>query len=145
VGKIYYYPETNITDVSDSLVSGKGFRAEQHDQYILRDKKKRFGFNPLRDHSFLAPGDTYNEDAYFKTMITLGQIGTWQQVDGKVLIRDKDSVDLYFSWCLHPNKVLPSIWKAAEIPVISAQETCLASPPISHIKVEMFGNRPFNR
>ncbi|OZA69004.1 MAG: hypothetical protein B7X72_00895, partial [Sphingobacteriia bacterium 39-39-8] len=96
VANIYYYPETKITDVIDSITTSKGFIEEQHGDSYLRYQVGKFKYQPLKEHTFLSKGELFNEESYFKTMNTLGQIGAWQQVDSKIIERDKDSLDLYF-------------------------------------------------
>lgn len=96
IGNIYFYPETKLTDITDSLLRQKGFKEEAHGSAFMRYKEGKFKFNPLKEHTYLSNGNIYNEEAYFKSINTLGQIGAWQQVDGKINVRDKDSLDLYF-------------------------------------------------
>jgi len=96
VGNIYYYPETKLSDVSDSLMNDAALKESVYGNVKMRYKEGRFRYGPLKDHSFFSHGDLYNEDAYFKTMNTIGQIGAWQQVDGKIVPRDKDTLDYYF-------------------------------------------------
>ena len=96
IGKLYYYPETKITDITDSLPSQKGFLEFNRNELVMRYKKGLFKYNPLRDHTYVNRGELYNENNYFKTINTLGQLGAWQQVDAKPVPRDRDSLDLYF-------------------------------------------------
>lgn len=96
IGRLYYYPETRITDITDSIASQTGFIEVNHRNLTMRYKKGLFNYRPLREHTFLRNGDLYNENNYFKSLNTLGQIGAWQQVDARPKIRDKDSLDLYF-------------------------------------------------
>ena len=96
IGHLYYYPETKISDIIDSLPTQKGFLEFNRRNLTMRYKKGLFTYRPLRDHTYLRNGDLYNESNYFKTINTLGQLGAWQQVDGKPAIRDKDSLDLSF-------------------------------------------------
>ncbi|MDP3667239.1 MAG: BamA/TamA family outer membrane protein [Sediminibacterium sp.] len=96
IGRLYYYPETRITDITDSITSQKGFLEVNHGNLTMRYKKGLFNYRPLREHTFLRNGYLYNEKEYFKSINTLGQIGAWQQVDARPKIRDKDSLDLYF-------------------------------------------------
>lgn len=96
IGRLYYYPETRITDITDSITSQTGFIEVNHRNLTMRYKKGLFNYRPLREHTFLRNGDLYNENNYFKSLNTLGQIGAWQQVDARPKIRDKDSLDLYF-------------------------------------------------
>ncbi len=96
IGRIYYYPETKLTDITDSVSKQKGFLEINRRNLTMRYRKGIFSYRPLREHTFLRNGDLYNESNYFKSINTLGQIGAWQQVDARLEPRDKDSLDLYF-------------------------------------------------
>ena len=96
IGKLYYYPETSINDVPDSLFKRKDFLEFRRNELVMRYKQGKFTYQPLLEHTFLHNGDLYNENNYFKTVNVLGQIGAWQQIDGRPIIRGKDSLDLYF-------------------------------------------------
>ena len=98
IAKTYFYPETKITDTPDSLIKQKGFKeyVSKNQQNIMRYKEGKFSYRPLREHAFLRHDSLYNEDQLFQSINTLGQIGAWQQVDYKAVIRNKDSLDLYF-------------------------------------------------
>lgn len=96
IGRVYYYPETKLTDITDSVPNQTGFIEEVHRNATMRYRKGLFNYRPLREHTYLPNGSLYNEDNYYKSINTLGQIGAWQQVDAKPVIRDKDSLDLYF-------------------------------------------------
>jgi hypothetical protein len=96
IGKIYYYPETKLSDFTDSLPTQKGFLEYKRRELVMRYKKGLFNFKPLREHTYLRSGQLYDENSYYKSINTLGQIGAWQQVDAKPYIRGKDSLDIYF-------------------------------------------------
>ncbi len=98
IAKTYYYPEAKITDIPDSLIKQKGFKeyVTKNQQNIMRYNKGKFIYRPLREHTFLKHDSLYNEDLLIKSINTLGQIGAWQQVDSKEVIRNKDSLDIYF-------------------------------------------------
>ncbi len=98
VGDIYFYPETKLSDIPDSLIVQPGFLELRRREIVMRYKKGLFNLRPMREHTYLGNGDLYNENNYFKTISTLGQLGSWQQVDGIPRPRPgtKDSLDLYF-------------------------------------------------
>jgi outer membrane protein insertion porin family len=96
IGRVYYYPETKLTDIVDSLPDQKGFLELNRRNLTMRYKKGLFNYRVLREHTYLRNGDLYKESDYFKTINTLGQIGAWQQVDGKAIVRDKDTLDMHF-------------------------------------------------
>lgn len=95
IGHIYYYPETKLSDITDSVAKQKGFLEITRRHMTMRYRKGIFNYRPLLEHTFLRNGDLYNENDYFKSINTLGQIGAWQQVDGRLEPRDRDSLDLY--------------------------------------------------
>lgn len=96
IGQLYYYPETKLSDIPDSLLKRTDFLETHRRNMTMRYKKGLFNYRPLREHTFLRNGSLYNENDYFKSINTLGQIGAWQQVDARPVIRGKDSLDLYF-------------------------------------------------
>jgi hypothetical protein len=96
IGNIYFYPETKLSDVTDSLPFDKSFLEENYGNVWMRYKQGKFKYSPLKEHTFFAHGEIYNEELYFKSMNTLGQVGAWQQVDGKIVPRGKDTLDFYF-------------------------------------------------
>lgn len=96
IGNLYYYPETKITDVPDSLMRNQSFTEKRNNETIMRYKKGLFNYRPLKEDTYFKRGDIYNEDKYFKTANALGQLAAWQNVDIKPEIRDKDTLDMYF-------------------------------------------------
>ncbi|MEA3427352.1 MAG: BamA/TamA family outer membrane protein, partial [Bacteroidota bacterium] len=96
IGQLYYYPETKMSDIPDSLLKRTDFLETHRRNMTIRYKKGLFNYRPLREHTFLRNGTLYNENDYFKSINTLGQIGAWQQVDARPVIRGKDSLDVYF-------------------------------------------------
>ncbi|GAC1438559.1 MAG: BamA/TamA family outer membrane protein [Sediminibacterium sp.] len=96
IGKLYYYPETKLTDIPENLMEQKDFKEFVHREMTMRYQKGLFGYKPLREHTYVRRGDLYNENDYLKSITTMEQIGAWQQVDAKPVVRDKDSLDIYF-------------------------------------------------
>jgi hypothetical protein len=96
IGNIYFYPETKLSDVTDSLPYDKSFLEENYGHVWMRYKQGKFKYSPLKEHTFFAHGEIYNEEFYFKSMNILGQVGAWQQVDGKIVPRGLDTLDFYF-------------------------------------------------
>ncbi|MBI2283229.1 MAG: BamA/TamA family outer membrane protein [Bacteroidetes bacterium] len=96
IGQLYYYPETQMSDIPDSLLKRTDFLETHRRNMTMRYKKGLFNYRPLREHTFLRNGSLYNENDYFKSINTLGRIGAWQQVDARPVIRGKDSLDVYF-------------------------------------------------
>ena len=97
IGNIYYYPETSLTDITDSLINKTDLKEEKFSGVFLRSKEQKFKYKPLKEHTFFSKGNFYNEDDYLKTINTLQQVGAWQQVDGKIIPRKKsDTLDVYF-------------------------------------------------
>ncbi|MEN9459708.1 MAG: hypothetical protein RL135_2331, partial [Bacteroidota bacterium] len=67
IGNLYYYPETKITDVPDSLITDKSFFEKKSESTFMRYKKGLFSFRPLKEDTYFKKGDVYNEEKYFKT------------------------------------------------------------------------------
>lgn len=96
IGKIFYYPETRITDLTDSLPFATHFKEINRNNTVMRYQKGLFIDNPLRENTFINRGDLYNEKKFYKTLNTLGRMGAWQSADAKIFIRDKDTLDMHF-------------------------------------------------
>jgi outer membrane protein insertion porin family len=96
IGRMYYYPETKLSDFVDSLPGDTTFLQLERRNLTMRYKKGLFNYRVLREHTYMRNGDLYNESDYFKSINTLGQLGAWQQVDARPKIRDKDTLDMYF-------------------------------------------------
>jgi len=96
IGNLYYYPETKITDVPDSLMTDKTFLEKKSESTFMRYKKGLFNFRPLKEDTYFKKGDVYNEEKYFKTANALGQLSAWQNIDIRPEIRNRDTLDMYF-------------------------------------------------
>ncbi len=96
IGSLYYYPETKITDIPDSLLTRHDFKEDIQRGAIVRYKKGLFNYKPLREYTYFKRGDIYNEEKYFKTVNGLSQLGSWQNVELEPKPRGKDSLDFYF-------------------------------------------------
>jgi len=98
IKNIYYYPDTKMTDIPDSLINISWSNTIQNKKGDLhvRYKKNLFKMRPLREHTFLRKGNLYNEYNYFKTLNTLSTIPAWQQVDARIIQQGNDSLDIHF-------------------------------------------------
>lgn len=90
-GNLYYYPETRINDIPDSLMT-KNYRINfSKNDATLRQNEAFIHFNPLYEHTYLRKGLLFNQDRYYKTLNNLNQLGAWNQVDVRTVER-MDSV-----------------------------------------------------
>lgn len=98
IHNIYYYPETKITDIPDTLISKQWTALSQNKKgdLFIRAQKSLFKLRPLREHTYLRKDSIYQEDAYYKTINTFSKIPSWQQVDARIVQKGKDSLDLHF-------------------------------------------------
>jgi len=96
VGNLYYYPETKITDIPDSLILDKSFKEYREKEAVMKYKEGKFIYKPLKEYTYIKKGDLYNEDKYYKTANGLSQLGAWQNVDVKTVVRNNDSLDFYY-------------------------------------------------
>lgn len=106
VGKIYYYPETNATtDIPDSLLQNAQFNVRPNRSGTIFMKhpgaNPRFRMRPLLRNTYITRGEYYNERLFYRTVNSLGQIGTWSQVDVRDSIKN-DTIDFHIF--LSPNK-----------------------------------------
>ncbi len=97
VGNLYYYPDVkNVYYNADYLIARKDYKEFKYPTGTMRFDEYKFKYRPLRDHSFLQRGSLYDENAYYKTINTLNQIGAWKQVDARPVIRpNSDSIDFH--------------------------------------------------
>ncbi|WP_207492537.1 BamA/TamA family outer membrane protein [Aridibaculum aurantiacum] len=87
VGRIYLYPETEKTEIVDSLI-GKTFPQEINArQYTLKQHVGLVKLRPLREHTYLREGTLYDQSMYFKTINAYSSLGPWNQVDVRPVIR----------------------------------------------------------
>ena len=129
VGKFYYYPETKISDITDSLPYQTGFKEYQRNEITMRYKKGLFNYRPLKEHTYLRTGQLYDENSYFKSINSLGQIGAWQQVDAKPVQRGKDTLDIYFF-------LVPAIKQNYTIDLEGSRNTYTSDPILN---TDLFG------
>jgi len=95
MGRIYYYPETGIADIPDSVIRRTDFKTDTFRNGIMKYQKGLFRFRPMREHTYLSRGDKYNEADFYKTINRLGQLGAWQQADAILHVRDNDTLDMH--------------------------------------------------
>ena len=106
VGNLYFYPELTEAELRDFELRGNygvdslswrnHFKERSFRETYMRYRAEKYKLKPLREHSYLRRGDMYNEDYYYKSLNSLGQIGTWGTVDGVKVARSNDTVDIYF-------------------------------------------------
>ena len=102
VGKIYYYPETLINQVPDSLMKQKFAFVQTQREFTLKQNNPDIIMRPLREHTYLKEGSLYDDQNYFKTLNAFSQLGPWNEADERTVIR-KDSLNkLDFHFFLTP-------------------------------------------
>jgi hypothetical protein len=101
-GRIYYYPETYLAEFPDSILQHPElFNTRINRAYSVYYRQGTFDPKIFRQFNYLHTGRLYNDELFFKTVNTFGQIGSWKQVDTRTLIRG-DSVDIYYF--LYPDR-----------------------------------------
>ena len=109
-GRVYYYPEAYITEFPDSILQHPElFRQQNYKNYSVYYRQGAFNPKIFRQFNYLRTGRLYNDDLFYKTVNTFGQIGSWKQVDTRTIIRG-DSVDIYYF--LYPDRkqnITPSL------------------------------------
>ncbi len=96
VAKTYFYPETKLSDIPDSLITQSNFKEEKSKNIIMRYKAGKFVSRPLKEYTYLHNGNLYNETDFYKTLNSLSRIGAWQQTDARIIPTNKDSLNLYY-------------------------------------------------
>jgi len=104
-GNTYFYPETRTYDNPDSLLVTNFKQVFNQRQYTIKSNDGMFHLTPFVEHSFLRRDSIYNEDAYYKTINGLTQLGSFRQIDVRLLERTKgDSAYVDFHFFLMPEK-----------------------------------------
>jgi len=97
VGTLYFYPETRLVDIPDSLMTRTDLLEYRRRNLVMRYSEGKFSYKPLREHtSYIHHRELYSETDVYKSLGSLGRLGAWQQVDIRARNRDRDTVDLYF-------------------------------------------------
>lgn len=101
-GRVYYFPETYITEVPDTILNHiQNFRVQNFRSYSVYYRRGLFKPKMFRQLNFLRTERMYNDNLFYKTVNTLNQIGAWKQVDTRTIIRG-DSLDIYYF--LYPDR-----------------------------------------
>jgi hypothetical protein len=96
IGTQYYYPETRLADLPDSLLRTRNWLEVRRPFSVMRYKKGLFVDQPLREHTYLQHGELFNEKNYFKTLNAMTKLPAWQSADAKIIQRDKDTLDIHY-------------------------------------------------
>lgn len=98
IGKKYYYPNTKIDELPDSLMTARFAHVNRSGDFILKQNIRKIKLRPLREHTYLTTGSLYDEENYYKTVNGITQLGPWNQVDIRTELK-KDStnvIDFHF-------------------------------------------------
>jgi len=101
-GEIFYYPETAISQAPDSLMKAPFSKVIQQREFVLKQNIPIVKMRPLREHTYIKRGETYNEQDYYKTVNAFSQLGTWNQVDVRAVPRPDSAHVLDFHFFLTP-------------------------------------------
>jgi outer membrane protein insertion porin family len=102
IGNIVYYPETYFAEIPDSVLQHPElYKKRVNRNYSVYFRQNTFNPKIFRQFNYMRAGHLYNDDVFYKIVNTLGQIGSWKQVDTRTLIRG-DSLDIYYF--LYPDR-----------------------------------------
>lgn len=93
VGKIFYYPETLINEIPDSMMKENFPLVTTQREFTLKQNLPNIRIRPLREHTYLKEGNIYDDRDYFKTVNAFSQLGPWNQADVRTVYR-KDSLNI---------------------------------------------------
>ena len=96
IRKVFYYPETKPTDFPDSLIIKNELKLQSRNDITMFYLDGKFKMRTLREHTYFKKGNLYNESLYYKTINTFSKMGAWQQVDSRIMVSAKDSLDFHF-------------------------------------------------
>ncbi|MFT4153099.1 BamA/TamA family outer membrane protein [Parafilimonas sp.] len=101
-GNIYYFPETYITELPDTILKHTAlYKTHNFRNYSVYYMQGLFRPKIFRQFNFLHFERLYNDNLFYKTVNTLNQTGAWKQVDTRTVIRG-DSLDIYYF--LYPDR-----------------------------------------
>jgi hypothetical protein len=99
-GKIFYYPDTKINEVPDSLINKSFPIVFSQREFTVKHKEIEplIHLRPLREHTVLHEGRLYDDQNYYKTVNSLSQLGAWNQVDVRTVTHfdTSNKVDFHF-------------------------------------------------
>ncbi|MEP6682390.1 MAG: hypothetical protein ABJA35_03985, partial [Parafilimonas sp.] len=82
IGNIVYYPETYFAEFPDSILQHPElFKKRVNRNYSVYFRQNTFNPKIFRQFNYMRAGHLYNDDVFYKIVNTLGQIGSWKQVD----------------------------------------------------------------
>ncbi|MFZ1800460.1 MAG: hypothetical protein WAU24_11405, partial [Chitinophagaceae bacterium] len=97
VGRNYIYPETRNYDIPDSIMRHpEQWNIDSTKNFTFYSKQDLFNYSVLRKHTYTHKGALYNEDNFYKTLNNFTQIGAWDRVDYRTVIRGNDTVDFHY-------------------------------------------------
>lgn len=97
IGRNNIFPETRSFDIPDSIMQHlEDWNIDSTRKFAIYSKQDLFTNKLLRTHTFTRHGTLYNEDNFIKTLNNFSQIGAWDRVDYRTVIRDVDTVDFYY-------------------------------------------------
>lgn len=103
-GNIYFYPETKINEIPDSLIKSTFLINKNYQSYYLKMNENKFHFKPFLNNTFLKDGTLYNEQLFNKTIYSLSQLNAFQQIDYETTRSPISDSVLDFHFFLTPAK-----------------------------------------
>ncbi len=106
IDSVIIYPETKILDNIDSLIMDSTFKTlSKQSNILVKEKAHLFQEKMLLRNNYLIPGKEYNEQNYFRTINSFGQMGPWQQSDIRTFTHiDTSDASVAFHLFLYPAK-----------------------------------------
>lgn len=80
-GNIYFYPETKISEIPDSLLKKEFLINKNFNAYYLKMNENKFHLNPFINNTFIKDGELFNEQLFNKTIYSLSRLSAFQQID----------------------------------------------------------------
>lgn len=102
ISHIYYYPQAGSFDITDSVILANWLHHHQFSNYHILFDRELIKINPLITHTFIKPGDLYNNTNFYKSINSLTKLGPWKQVDAKIVRQGSDSLEVHIT--LTPDK-----------------------------------------
>ncbi len=98
-GNVYYYTDV-VNEMPDSILSNlKRYRFKEEkgkasNRYVMRYRDPLVIYRVPREQTYLGKDSFYNETFHYRSLSALSNVGAWQQVESRQVLRN-DTLDLH--------------------------------------------------
>ena len=138
IGEQIYYPNVQYTNFPDSLIHNKFHHTLKNENIQLKYFKKEFVLAPFIANSYIQKNSIFNQLKYINTLNSLNKIGTWLQIEPKIIPRN-DTLDFhFFMYPTKKNSIISSIEFSLNNEDISNQSLYGISTSLTYLNRNIF-------